>query len=150
MESDKAEIVMGSRSLGALLQKPYANIQRNSYGKLAELGHDGIRITHSAVFRNLRPEGSRITELALAAGMTKQSMGYLVETLQIAGYVTLKPAPDDGRAKLVVLTSRGEAVVETLRRLSAELEYKLSDLYGNEWLSGLRKKLAELDAFLDT
>jgi DNA-binding MarR family transcriptional regulator len=136
------------RSLGSLLQRPYAKIQRNSYGKLAELGHKGIRITHSAVFRNLRPEGSRITHLALEAGMTKQSMGYLVESLRELGYVDLKPVPEDARAKLVVLTSKGEEVVATLRELSAELEQRLSTEFSDTWLSDLREKLAQLEGVL--
>jgi DNA-binding MarR family transcriptional regulator len=135
------------RSLGSLLQKSYAHIQRNSYGKLAELGHEGIRITHSAVFRNLKPDGSRITHLAMEAGMTKQSMGYLVETLRVSGYVTLETAPEDARAKLVVLTSKGEAVVASLRQLSGELEQKLSAQFSDAWLSSLRGKLTELEGF---
>lgn len=80
--------------------------------------------------------------------MTKQSMGYLVEDLRKKGYATFQPDPDDARAKRVILTPKGEAVVATLRQLSTDLEQKLSTQFGKKWMSGIRQKLAELDDFL--
>jgi DNA-binding MarR family transcriptional regulator len=40
--------------------------------------------------------------------VTKQTAGALVDELEANGYVTRRPDPSDARARLVVLTDRGE------------------------------------------
>lgn len=135
-------------TLGFLLQRPYGYIQRNSYGKLAGLGHPEIRPSHSAVFRHLDDGGTRISVLAAASGMTKQSMGYLVEGLRKEGYILLQPDAEDARAKLVCLTAKGKVVIEELRKLSFELEQCLAAEFGQEWVDGLRGKLTQLTEFV--
>jgi hypothetical protein len=42
-----------------------------AYASLAEKGFPEIRPAHSAVFRNISPGDSRLTDLADQAGMTK-------------------------------------------------------------------------------
>src|SRR6476620_4944546 len=48
---------------------------------LEEAGYADIRPTHGCVFRFVRDDGMRLTELAGLAGMTKQSVGELVDDL---------------------------------------------------------------------
>ncbi len=43
--------------------------------------------SHSAVFAQIRPEGSRLTALARGADMSPQAMGELVDELEELGYV---------------------------------------------------------------
>ena len=74
------------------------------------------RPSHSAVFAQIKPEGSRLTELARGANMTPQAMGELVDELEGMGYVVRRPDPTDRRAKLIVLTDRGRACVAAGRR----------------------------------
>ncbi|MFN3592410.1 MAG: hypothetical protein ACK4TG_09500, partial [Thermaurantiacus sp.] len=61
------------------------------YGGMANKGFPDVRPAHSAVLRNLPPEGARIVELAEDAGMTKQSMAYLVSGLEAQGLVQIAP-----------------------------------------------------------
>src|SRR5436190_8827761 len=75
--------------------------------ELAASGYGDIRPTHGCVFRFVRGEGMRLTELARLGGMTKQSVGELVDNLVRLGYVERIPDPVDGRAKLIRLTERG-------------------------------------------
>ena len=63
--------------------------------------------SHSAVFAQIGPEGSRLTELARGANMSPQAMGELVDELEELGYVVRRPDPRDRRAKLITLTHRG-------------------------------------------
>src|SRR4051812_36208093 len=58
--------------------------------------------SHSAVFAQIKAEGSRLTELARGANMTPQAMGEIVDELEDLGYVVRRPDPTDRRAKLVV------------------------------------------------
>ena len=59
------------------------------------------------MFGNIDPEGSRLTELAERARMTKQSVGEVATDLEQRGYVERVPDPADGRAKIIRLTERG-------------------------------------------
>src|SRR3954453_6041505 len=77
-------------------------------GELEKAGYEDIRHTHGCVFRFVREDGMRLTELATLAGITKQSAGELVDELAESGYVERIPDPDDRRAKLICLTERGE------------------------------------------
>jgi DNA-binding MarR family transcriptional regulator len=135
-------------SLGALLRLPYQRLSRLVYGELAQSGFADIRPAHGAVFQNISPDGSRVTEMAERARMTKQSMGYLVDALTERGYVTLKPDPTDGRANLVCLTARGESFVSAAMALSAQIEADAASDIGAEEMARLRSLLQQLDAVL--
>lgn len=134
-----------ARTLGSLLRAPYRKLANRLYGELAERGFPEIRPAHSAVFRHIEPQGSRMTDLAEQAELTKQSMAYLVGYLQENGYVTLEPDPTDGRAKRVLLTKRGHACVDALLEASIQAEKDVSRLIGSEEVGELRRLLAELD-----
>ncbi len=136
-------------TLGAQLRAPYRLLQERIYEGLARRFPE-IRPAHSAVFRHLAPEGSRLTDLAAQAGMTKQSMGYLVEHLREHGYLRTEPHPGDGRATLIRLTARGRRVVDAALALSAELEAEAGRSLGAARLAELRGLLGELRAALES
>lgn len=130
-------------TLGSLLRRPYEVLAERIY---AEVGarFEGVRQAHGSVFRHLTPDGSRVTELAERAGMTKQSMAYLVDSLHENGYVRFEPDPDDGRAKLVKLTERGEAALGALLEASRRAEEEAAGHLGEDGLRELRGLLARL------
>lgn len=132
------------RTLGSLLRLPYQALQSRIYADLARRGFDDLRAAHSAVLRHIDPAGSRITDLAARAGMTKQSMSYLVDSLTAAGYLAIVPDPADGRAKLARLTPRGETAMATLIELSADLERELGKRIGAARMKQLRSLLEEV------
>jgi DNA-binding MarR family transcriptional regulator len=75
---------------------------------------------HLHLFRFGTIEGRRVTELAILARMTKQSMHELVTNLERCGYLRRKPDPANVRARLIRLTDRGrqleDDVVATVHR----------------------------------
>ena len=76
--------------------------------RVAETPYSDIRITHGCVFGNIDPEGTRLTDLAERAFMTKQSVGEVVSDLEkLGGTLERVPDPGDGRAKIIRLTERG-------------------------------------------
>lgn len=66
-----------------------------------------IRAVHAAVIRHVHVDGSRITDVAEQAGMTKQAVGQLLMELERAGYVRRTTAVNDRRVKMVVFTAKG-------------------------------------------
>jgi DNA-binding MarR family transcriptional regulator len=137
------------RTLGSLLRLPYHALQARTYAALAEKGFDDLRAAHSAVLRHIEPEGSRVTDLAARAGMTKQSMSYLVDALVEAGYLAIVPDPADGRAKLARLTARGHQAMDALIALSARFERDLARRIGAPRMKQLRGLLEEVAQALD-
>lgn len=133
-----------ARTLGALLRLPYLALQTRVYGRLADMGFADVRAAHSSVFRHILPDGSRVTDMAEAAQITKQSMAYLVDYLHERGYVEFCPDPDDGRAKLVRLTERGRDFQQAAVRLSAEVESEMGARMADGEMAELRRLLERL------
>ena len=99
---------------------------------------------HSAVFAQINPDGSRLTELARKAGMTPQAMGELVDELVDMGYVVRRPDPGDGRAKLIVLTERGRGAVAAGRQTIEGIEEEVTEILGARGHHELRRLLSKL------
>lgn len=105
--------------------------------RLQAAGYPDITSAHHPVFYNLDPGGTRLTELAVRARMTHQSMGELVGVLERLGYVSRRPDPADGRARLVELTRRGTAAVRRARAEVSSIEAA--------WASRFRRAGIEVD-----
>ena len=106
-------------NLGILLREPYRIASERLHERFAESGHPEVRAPHGNVFAFLDDGGTRVSELARRAQITKQSMAELVAHLERNGYVERVPDPDDRRAKLVRSTARGSelyAIARALRR----------------------------------
>lgn len=110
------------RMIGALLRIPREAAVKQVVAGLVAAGFGDVRPAHFTVFQHMPPEGIRLTALADAALLTKQSMGYLVDDLESRGYVERVPDPADRRAKLVRLTGRGQEVEWTVREVIRRVE----------------------------
>jgi DNA-binding MarR family transcriptional regulator len=122
----------------ALFVEFRAELERSEFGD--------IRPTHGCVFRFVQGEGLRLTDIAERAGMTKQSVGEIVDDLVERGYAQRIPAPGDRRAKLICLTERGEAAQAHGRKLFAKVEKRWAERYGAERIEALRGLLEEIVA----
>src|SRR5256885_13963788 len=65
------------------------------------------RLAHTALLPHIDLDGTRQTEIARRAGITKQAVGQLVDDLIALGLVEREPDPLDGRAHLVRFTDDG-------------------------------------------
>ena len=111
------------------------------HGRLAGLGYGDIRDSHGCVFRFVREDGLRLTELAARAGITKQSAGEIVDDLERRGYVERAPDPDDRRAKIILLTERGRQAQAAASHIFAETEERWAERFGAEQMALLRATL---------
>ena len=112
--------------------------------RLRERGYPDVRLAHSALFAHIDLEGTRSSELAERAGMTKQGMGQLVMDLEKKGYVERVEDPEDGRAKLVRLTKKGRRHVREAREIIGEIEEAYARQLGDGRLETLRAILKDL------
>jgi DNA-binding MarR family transcriptional regulator len=114
--------------------------------RVAETPYSDIRITHGCVFGNIEPDGSRLTELAERAHMTKQSVGEVATELEQRGYLERVPDPNDGRAKIIRLTPRGREAQALGRRLIDEIEQDWAERFGADRVAALRDALEAVAA----
>jgi DNA-binding MarR family transcriptional regulator len=105
---------------------------------LLEAGITDVRPTHGCVFRFLRGDGMRLTELASLAGLTKQSVGEIVDDLTALGYLERYPDPTDKRAKLLRLTEKGKEAQAVGFSLFAKVESDWAETFGEDEITLLR------------
>ena len=131
-------------NIGILLRDLGQNLVRRVTAGLAEAGFDDVRPAHTAVFQHIDAEGSRLTDLAERAQITKQSMGYLVDYLEERGYLERRSDPSDRRVALIFLTERGWDEVEAALGIIATIEDEWTRRLGKARMRELRQALAEL------
>ena len=99
---------------------------------------------HSAVFAQIAPEGSRLTDLARGANMSPQAMGELVDELEQLEYLVRHPDPTDRRAKLIVLTPKGRDCIAAGMATIDGIEQQLTELLGERGHRELRRLLTKV------
>ena len=98
---------------------------------------DQVGAAHVHITRHLSLRGSRLTELAAHAGMTKQAMGDLVLQCEAWGLVQREPDPLDRRARRIVFTPTGLQWLGAFRRAVAQAEAIIESRVDGfmQWLS---------------
>ncbi len=91
-----------------------------------------VTAAHVHITRHLALGGSRLTDLARQAGMTKQAMGDLVTQCEAWGLVTRELDPADARARLVRFTPTGLAWLRAFRQAVAQAEAEFRAEVGDE------------------
>jgi DNA-binding MarR family transcriptional regulator len=129
--------------LGALLRLAHQTVVRKVLDGLAAAGVDDVQAAHFAPMVALwdHPRGMRLTEMAGKAGMTKQSMGELVDQLVERGYVERGSDPDDGRARRIRITPRGRKISRLARTLVHGVEAEWARRIGASKVDELRRIL---------
>jgi DNA-binding MarR family transcriptional regulator len=141
-DSDQA----GPLMIGALVTIIGHDLRRRVTAALHAQGFADYRSTYHEVFMLTRAEGSRITELAELAQVTRQAMSELVAELERRGYVERSPDPTDRRAVLVRRTARGWQVNVIARQVVEELQREWAERVGEreyaDMLAALRRIVA--------
>ena len=114
--------------------------------RVADTPYSDVRISHGCVFGNIEPDGSRLTDLAERAHMTKQSVGEVATELESRGYLERVPDPSDGRAKIIRLTERGREAQALGRGIIDDIEADWAERFGAERVAALRDALEAITA----
>ncbi len=91
-----------------------------------------VGAAHIHITRHLALEGSRLTDLARSAGMSKQAMADLVTQCEAWDLVSREPDPLDGRARRVRFTATGLAWLAAFRKAVARAEDEFRAEVGTE------------------
>jgi len=134
---------------GLLLFIPYRAMENRVFAAMAAAGFGDLTLAQGRLFQRIGPRGTRLTDLAEQAQVTKQTAGVLVDQLQRAGYVTRTPDPADARARLIRITDRGEAAVAVAAVAVAEVEAEWLRHLGKRRMAQLRHSLTVLREITD-
>lgn len=147
MTSDSIDAAK-QRNLGQLLLRSARLFDGLAFARASEL-LPGIRRAHLQLMPHLDLEGTRITELARRAEITKQAVGQLVSDMEAAGYVERFADPDDQRAKIVKLTKRGRRAIldglSVFTKLASELAEEVGEEEIDRLVDGLDSLLGALE-----
>jgi DNA-binding MarR family transcriptional regulator len=138
----------GTANFGNLFRDPTHVMQEIVADELAQRGFGDLRPALLAVAQHVGADGTRITELAARALLTKATVVHAVDELERLGYVTRQPDPTDGRAKLVIPTARTHDAERTAREAIAEIRTAWAQLIGEHDMDTLEAGLRRLRAAL--
>ncbi|ADB34269.1 transcriptional regulator, MarR family [Kribbella flavida DSM 17836] len=136
-------------NLGLLLFIPYRALESRVFEALAAAGFDDFTPAQARVFQRIGRNGTRLTELADQAQVTKQTAGFLVDQLERAGYVRRTPDPTDARARLVQIADRGRRTIPVAAAAVAEVEAEWVAHLGTTRARQLREALTSLREITD-
>jgi DNA-binding MarR family transcriptional regulator len=134
--------VKGSEMLiGALVRVPAQAIHRRIIVGLNAAGFGDLRVPHMAVLQFPGPEGVRPSVLAERAGVSKQAMNQLLGSLERLGYITRSDAPEEGRARIVRFTKRGQKAWAKAHEILREIEGEWRSVLGPRDFAQLKSLL---------
>ncbi|KGN41672.1 MarR family winged helix-turn-helix transcriptional regulator [Knoellia aerolata] len=116
---------------------------------LQDAGFTDVTIAQSRLAMGLDPGGTRLSVLADRAQIAKQTATAIVDKLERAGYVERVPDPTDGRARLVRMTARAEAIIPLARAEEARIEAEWEAHLGPKRMAQLRDALTSLREITD-
>ena len=93
---------------------------------------DKVGAAHIHITRHLEVGGTRLSDLALSAGMSKQAMGDLVMQCEAWGLVTREADAHDKRAKKVVFTAAGLMWLGAFEHAVAQAEEEFRTAVGED------------------
>ena len=135
--------------LGILLFVANRALEQRAFDAIVAAGITDITLAQARVAARIAPNGSRVSDLAEQARVSKQSAASLVEQLEKAEYVERVPDPTDGRARLVRLTPRSRRVAEAADAEVARVLAEWADHIGKDRLQQLHEILRDLREITD-
>ncbi|MBC7302967.1 MAG: MarR family transcriptional regulator [Nocardia sp.] len=124
-------------------------MERRVFAALAAGGHAELTPAKARLVARIGPGGTRLTDLAAQAQVTKQTASSLADQLIRAGYLERAPDPTDGRARLLRLTSTGRAAADLANRTADKVQSEWIDHLGKRSVADLRKTLTALREITD-
>jgi DNA-binding MarR family transcriptional regulator len=136
-------------NFGVLLFVPYRHMENRILQAIRDAGFDDLTLAQARVFQRIAPSGSRLTDLAEQAQMTKQSAAGLVDELERMRYVRRVPDPNDRRARLIQIDKRGRLAAKAAQAAHDEVQAEWRIRLGTRRFSQLREALEDLREITD-
>lgn len=136
------------QNTGLLLFYPYRAMEARVLARVREAGYE-VTAAQGRIFARIGPSGTRLSDLATQAQVTKATAGFIVDQLQRSGLVARVPDPDDGRARLVIITDKGQNAARLAADEVAAVEEEWTAHVGARRMRQLQQTLSRLREITD-
>lgn len=140
---------MSEPNVGVLMFVAHRAMEQRVLAALHEAGFGDATMAQGRVFARIGEHGTRLTDLAEMAQVTKQTAAFLVDRLERAGYVERTPDPTDARARLVRIAERGRAAQAVAAVAEREVEAQWEAHLGTRDMTRLRTLMGRLREVTD-
>jgi DNA-binding MarR family transcriptional regulator len=137
-------------NIGRFLNNAGRRFEARVLALMNQRGYAETRIAHVSLTRNLDVEGTRLTELARRASMSKQAMGELVDQCMELGLVERTADPSDGRARIVRFTRAGLVWLDAFHGAVDVAESEMRTELGKSTMDTILRGLAAYGAEFDS
>lgn len=133
----------GERSpyIGAMFRVVWQWVRDELNTGVLEAGYDDLTTAHIGLWRYPGLDGLRPSQLAHLVGITRQSVNDLLSHLERQGYLRRMPDPDDGRARVIRLTSKGRRLEERIYAEAGAAQQRIAEILGAQRFSQLHQSL---------
>jgi DNA-binding MarR family transcriptional regulator len=136
-------------NFGVLLFIPYRHMENRILQAIRDAGFDDVTLAQARVLQRIAPGGSRLTDLAEQAQMTKQSAAGLIDELERMRYVRRAPDPNDRRARLIQIDNRGKRAAKMAQLAHNAIQAEWRSHLGARRFAQLREALEDLREITD-
>jgi DNA-binding MarR family transcriptional regulator len=134
--------------LATLMFVSYRAMDERVREAMRDAGYD-VTAAQARIAQRIAEDGTRLTELADRAQVTKQTASLLVAALEREGLVERVPDPDDGRARLIRLSARGRQASQRAMEVVIGVEREWAEHLGPELTDRMREGLVRLREVTD-
>ena len=134
---------------GRLLYECYALYNEALLKSLQPSEFSGVRNTHLNLLRHLDAEGTRMSDLASRAHLTKAAITSLVRACKDLDLVTVGQSTGDARARVVSFSPRGLDLMRQIQKILLTIERRLATRLDGDAYSQLRAALLSLSSLRD-
>jgi len=120
------------------------DFERRLRAHLSGAGFDGIKPSYLAVLFHLDLEGSRLTALAQRVAVTPQAASLTINEMLRAKIIAQVVDPSDQRARLILLTPQGAALMEAIAIAAEAIIEEYAALVGSAAVMRLRDCLLKI------
>ena len=131
-------------NIGRLVEDFHLYFDMQALKYLRESGFPMIKSADAHVMRTMRFEGTRVTDMARQAGISKQAMSILVTAFIAHGFLTWAGDPKDKRNRIVSVTPAGRKLLTCGIAALKRAEDEITEIIGAQELERFRQVLIDI------
>ena len=108
-------------------------------------GHSKLRINYEPYISIAGENGARLSDIAEILGISRQAANQTANQIEAAGYLQRVSDPSDGRAKLLVTTPRGKALMRQGAAEALKAQNRFAEIAGESNLEQVKSNLIKLN-----
>ncbi len=134
---------------GRLLYECFVLYNAALLKELKKTEFSGVRNTHFNLLRHLDADGTRMSDLASRANLTKAAITSLVHACTELDLVTVGQSTEDARARVVRFSPNGLALMRLIRKTQIGIERRLASRLDEDAYGQLRAALLTMSRLPD-